>query len=69
MFFVGMDSKIRIPGRYLENGLVFNSGRMNAVGKIFCPLQRYSSISEMEPLEFANRCRCTALYLNPKVGH
>lgn len=60
---VGMDGKIKIQGRYLENGVVINSRRMNAVGTISASPQRHSTISEMEPLESANRCRCYRLIL------
>lgn len=63
LFLVGIDGKNKIQGRYLENGVVINSGRMNAVGTISASLQRHSTISEMEPLESANRCRCYGLIL------
>lgn len=62
LFLVGMDNKIKIQGRYLENGVVINSGRMNAVGTNFCPLQRHSTIREMEPLESANDIDATDSY-------
>lgn len=69
LLFVGMGSKIRIQRRYLEDGLVINSGRMNAVGKISAPYRGAQALVRWSPSNQPTDADATASFLNPKAGH